>query len=510
MREAIQVTRQRPCVLPIASMWLGVLLAMASAPARARAQELGPNGSSINTSRYTIDLYEGQALGGTRMLALGGAYVAIAEDVHGSLQNPAAPAVREPHSVTWFDYGLSFNITYPFSVTDLFNSGPSTGKYTYDDTEFFFIAPSLNLQFGRLGVGVTFRGQSYRLDRTNSPHREGEQELRAQFFNIGIQLAHQLADGQLILGGGARIAFQRVVAGPGALIDNNPLSNSAGFGLEAGVLLRPNGRRYRVGAAFRTGIESTPDAPSFADYNEMGDLVVGDDFYIPESMISPWELDLGFAYQFGARPLNPRWTSLDEFMGRDLDVYRARTQQRAEQTRELVREVEERGGPDVEARRTAIQEEAHAAQRADDRAFKALRQAAKRAMRADYRSWSRQYLLVSTSMLITGPVPNAVGLESFLVQTVQRSGQNLVVSPRLGIESELWPNRLKARIGAYLEPSRLERANFRMHGTFGVDIAIVPWNVLGIWPDDYIWQVSGAIDLARDYFVWSFGIGGWY
>jgi len=34
--------------------------------------------------------------------------------------------------------------------------------------------------------------------------------------------------------------------------------------------------------------------------------------------------------------------------------------------------------------------------------------------------------------------------------------------------------------------------------------------VFGIWPDDYRWQATVAVDLARAYGSFSFGIGGWY
>jgi len=34
--------------------------------------------------------------------------------------------------------------------------------------------------------------------------------------------------------------------------------------------------------------------------------------------------------------------------------------------------------------------------------------------------------------------------------------------------------------------------------------------VFGIWPEDYRWQLTAAVDLARAYGAFSFGIGGWY
>jgi len=50
----------------------------------------------------------------------------------------------------------------------------------------------------------------------------------------------------------------------------------------------------------------------------------------------------------------------------------------------------------------------------------------------------------------------------------------------------------------------------RAHGTFGIDISLFKWNVFGIWPRDYRWQVTTAIDFARAYGAISVRIGGWY
>jgi hypothetical protein len=69
---------------------------------------------------------------------------------------------------------------------------------------------------------------------------------------------------------------------------------------------------------------------------------------------------------------------------------------------------------------------------------------------------------------------------------------------------------MKLRAGTYLEPTRFAASTPRAHGTFGFDINLFKWNVFGLWPDDYRWQISVALDLARAYGSFSFGIGGWY
>jgi hypothetical protein len=69
---------------------------------------------------------------------------------------------------------------------------------------------------------------------------------------------------------------------------------------------------------------------------------------------------------------------------------------------------------------------------------------------------------------------------------------------------------MKLRAGTYLEPTRFAASSPRVHGTFGVDLRVVHWDVFGLWPEDYQWQVSAAVDLTREYNAVSLSLGGWY
>ena len=122
----------------------------------------------------------------------------------------------------------------------------------------------------------------------------------------------------------------------------------------------------------------------------------------------------------------------------------------------------------------------------------------------------QRYLLLSAALLISGPAKEAVGVDSFLAQEVNRSGEKVVYSPRLGAESEVWPGLVKLRAGTYLEPSRFRTSSARVHGTFGFDVRLLRWNVFGLWPDDYLWRISASADAAERYLIWGLSIGGWY
>ncbi len=74
------------------------LLALAGSvwlPASAEGQ-LGPDGSPINTSNYTVDLTRGVVISTSRVVGLSGAATSLAQGVEGGLQNPAAVAYRGP------------------------------------------------------------------------------------------------------------------------------------------------------------------------------------------------------------------------------------------------------------------------------------------------------------------------------------------------------------------------------------------------------------------------------
>src|SRR6187402_946199 len=163
-----------------AGLSLALLVLFASRRASAGGP-IGTNGQPITTSDYSLDLYQGPLFAGTRVTALGGAYVAIAEDVDGDLQNPAAPAVRPFFSYTHFDYWLGFGVTFPADLAnmDFFNSGSKTNVTNPPDA-FVFFTPALNLQFGNFGIGYSLALQQYTL--SSAEPSDSDQ----QPFNVSI------------------------------------------------------------------------------------------------------------------------------------------------------------------------------------------------------------------------------------------------------------------------------------------------------------------------------------
>jgi hypothetical protein len=472
------------------------------------AGPLAGNGQPITTSSYSIDLYQGSVFAGNRVMGLGGAYVALAEDVDGDLQNPAAPAVRPFFSIEEFDYWLGLGLTFParLSKIDFFNSGSETGLRGSAADEPVFITPAVNLQWGTLGFGFTAELQNYEFSGGTVDPASSPASLEAGLSTFHLQLANSFLDGQLVLGAGVRYVAMTLDAAP-ADGDTQTLFDTSGSGIELGAVWRPNLQPYRLGVAFRTAIDTQPSFSKSLLPTDTGDIVVGSNgatLYLPERVSLPWDVNAGAAVQFGRRPLNPVSRTVEDIAERATLTFRLRQLDRDEERQSRLALAH------TPSERLAIEAELAREERLDSEQLDRALDAARRALSASFAEVGRFYVLVSASVLVSGRVQDAVGVESFLDQVVNRSGGAVVLSPRLGVESEVWENRLKTRAGAYLEPTRFATSDARLHNTFGIDLRLFRWNVFGLWPDDFMWQVGGSVDVAQRYLTWGVSIAGWY
>jgi hypothetical protein len=240
--------------------------------------------------------------------------------------------------------------------------------------------------------------------------------------------------------------------------------------------------------------------------NANGDLVLttdtGSQVFLPKAVALPWDVNFGFAVQFGPRPFNPPWRTSSELIERQSLVFRIR-----QIDREKARKEARTKPPDE---RRAIEDKLDSEQRADDAELDRELEKTRLSIEADLTKMNQFYFQISTALLVSGSVDEAVGVESLVAQTVNRSGQHTVMSPRLGLESGGFLSFLRVRGGSYIEPTRFEGSTARVHGTFGLDIKLVRWNVFGAWPDDYLWRLGLGADAARDYATWGITIAGWY
>jgi hypothetical protein len=472
------------------------------------AGPLGSNGEAITTSSYSIDLYQGSVFAGNRVMGLAGAYVAIAEDVDGDLQNPAAPAVRPYYSIEGFDYWLGLGLTFPVGLQkiDFFNSGSETGFRGFGD-EPVFVTPALNLQWGTFGAGITAELQNYGFqNETDAQPESTAATLATVLTTLHFQCANSFMDGQLVAGIGLRYLTMSLEAAP-ADQDARSLFDTSGFGMEFGAVWRPNLAPYRLGIAFRSSIDTQPSFSKNLLPTDTGDIIVGSAgpvLYLPERVSLPWDVNMGAAVQFGKRPLNPHSRMLEDVTERERLAFRLRQIEREEERQRRL------ALASSTAERLEVERDLAHQERLDSQRLARAFGDARSALAASFAEVGRFYVLLSGSLVISGRVKDGVGIESFLDQVVNRSGGSIVYSPRLGAESEVWENRLKLRGGVYLEPTRFATSSARMHTTAGLDLRLFRWNVFGLWPDDFMWQIGGSVDFARRYLTWGISVAGWY
>src|SRR5574338_1539484 len=122
-------------------VWLRRLLPVAACLAASRA-DADPPTSPITDSNYSIELYDGVAIGNTAVVGMGGATVAMAIGTSGTLFNPSAPAVKPMTDTdTWsWDYHL-----------DYLNGSLSTD---YDNNGFTSVEGGTSVLTGGLGLRI--------------------------------------------------------------------------------------------------------------------------------------------------------------------------------------------------------------------------------------------------------------------------------------------------------------------------------------------------------------------
>lgn len=264
-----------------------------------------------------------------------------------------------------------------------------------------------------------------------------DSSLAANFGIVHLNLAYGFLDGQLLLGAGPRVVGMSFDRSSGS-----SLLSTGGVGYEAGFIIKPIAQQFRVAAAFKSAVDAK--APGSAGSSS--------------NVHVPWEVAVGFAYQFGVRPFNPPLIT----------------------AKQLARQQATNGEPtDADIKK------------AEDDLFEG------------YLRRQRRYVLISTELsVVEGGGP--VGLSG------QTAMDRPVISPRLGVESEVIPHHLRLRAGSYYEPALIAGTRSRIHGTGGFDVRLFRWSVFGLIDRFDYWQLSVGADVARSYLNTAFSIGFWH
>lgn len=438
--------------------------------------------------------------------------------MEGVYDNAAAPAVREPFSLRWFDYDISLGVSFPgaYGNTDFSNRGENGDpRLTQRTDNFLYYNLGLQLQFGQLGVTVMGDFLSYDIE-SPSATTSGLSLTLGRIHAVG---AYGIANNQVVIGAGARIIladvsakgtnafgeFTQRVSGGGAILQ------MAGAAPEAGIVIKPNERHWRAGATIRAPVEGGNISTDKTTVDPVTGVTHAGAFIVPDRIVQPWELEAGIAWQFGPRPLNPPWIDPDKD---EQELVKRIVRDRADRAAAQQAELGNMPGVTVDDiaaradRAEAFARDERLVRATEDMALSDAKERLYEERKARYLNWPRERVLLLASMLITGASPTAVSVEGFIDQRRELVGQSVTLAPRLAAESEPVPNLLRTRAGIYFEPSRFSDGTTRQHFTFGTDIRLLSWDVFGILSPT-TWRLTAFVDLAPRYQNFGFSIGAW-
>jgi len=405
----------------------------------------------ITGNDFEVDAVDGPVLGSSREVGMAGAYTALASGASGAPFNPAAFAAREIYEYEPWAWDVTLSYFFPGvgGANDFFDNG----RRGVDTSGFQFADMGGRLQYRNGGAGLLIRTLNYRV-----PLGTGTR-FDVSLITAHVAAAYGLLDGQLTIGLGVRVANMNVAVVRGGT-RNDSLVSFTGTGAEAGAILGLANMPFRIGLSARMPVDSrvAPDAVGAGTTQVAG-------LFLPRGVHLPWEIEAGFAWQLGPKPLNSRYLRYKRAEPR---VLRALAGQA--------------GAED-------------AAERAQDEV--------EREAQVRSRSLRRRYLLLSGSLLLIGRTRDGVGLDAFLEQERRPRGQSISFGVRLGAEAEVVPDRLKLRAGFYVEPARQRDVSPRPHVTAGVDLRL--FTVFG-----YTLRGTVTIDGAPRYADFGLGLGIWH
>ncbi len=492
--------------------WVLAAALTAASAAHAACPPAASTRAPLCRNDYTVEVVQGPVLAPLAVLAMGGAYAAIADGVEGLGSNAAASAVRAPYAASWFSYDFSYGASLPgaFGRTDFDNRG----EVGLNSTAFFYTLGGI-LQWGSFGIGANADFQRYSIASTDT--------TPGSVVNLGnfhLSTAYALFSHQLFVGAGLRGLRTAVYtltpgASPRAVFVSTSGQSLAmlGFAPELGFVVAPDWSPWRLGATYRLPVSVSGEP----------DRVVRDDdgvrraagFALPSRVVQPAELQIGAVLSAGPRPLNPKWLNPHEQEA----TVRAQIEDRRRQRRmandvDVARIVEPsqrvHRAAELEARERKIREE-------EDAQLDEWSSLLKDARRARYRNWPRARIQVAAEVVVTTTSRDAVGLQSFLRREDVPSGSKRTIQPRLGIEGEPIPYWMIARVGTYVEQTRYRQSpepgllsGARQHFTFGIEQKMFTSGMFGLYSKQTEWRITFAGDVAPRYQNIGLSIGTWH
>jgi hypothetical protein len=257
--------------------WLLLLLSLSCAEARSQI-----DGPPIVDNNYNLDLRQGPVLGSSRKVALGGAYIGVAEGIASLSSNPAGVAFRPQRSTSKFDWDWTAGLT-GLDSDDFDNNGVTPPDYKTHRIR------SLGLmgQYGPWGLGLLSDSEIIALENPDAD--DDEYVLSVSSLTLG----RQFLDREWSVGVGLRATTTKLRA---ATFDVT-LGKLSGTGWDVGVLWNPRRGPWRFGMTYSSSIRSDQTLDTSDDT-----VVTVNGLIIPQQVILPASLGLGASYAVDSAP----------------------------------------------------------------------------------------------------------------------------------------------------------------------------------------------------------------
>jgi hypothetical protein len=237
----------------------------------------------ITSRSYSLDLYEGVALGNSAVVAMGGATVANAFGSSGTLANPSASAVRQTTDTDrWsWDYHL-----------DYLNA---TQSHDYSNSGIEPVGTTGGAQVLTFGGSVRVRDWAGAITASQTTLPLGT-SLAARTQRARGAVAHWFGDRDFGIGLALLVAqFDMLPCTSGSCVSQFAIS---GAGLEAGATYAPRMQSFRFGAAGTTKIIGGNVTATNCDPDNCGG------YTLPETVRVPWRIAVGGAYRYAQSEWN--------------------------------------------------------------------------------------------------------------------------------------------------------------------------------------------------------------
>jgi hypothetical protein len=127
-----------------------------------------------------------------------------------------------------------------------------------------------------------------------------------------------------------------------------------------------------------------------------------------------------------------------------------------------------------------------------------------RSLRAGSAEVEEMFVQAAFDVALVGAIRDAVTVQDWTDGDVEGEDLPLAASFAFGVEMAPLPEHLRLRAGTYTEPGRVTGAGLLVHGTVGVDVAVVEW------PKDRLrWRVGPVLDVSAAEVQVGMGLGQW-